>query len=245
MKTPAIIAGTVLAAVVIFGAAVIAFVNMRGGVAGGGSVLASIPVVGGLVKVNQAPSKEEAARALAAEMESARAVSEIPFLRFGPEARLTRLAQELELKKSEYDSLTVQVKRKERELDAWQRQLKLERDNLRVKFGEEKEDIARQRDELQRREQELKSLQIAITADEQSNLRKTAEIYAKMSPERGAAILSEMYAGSERETVVKIIYLMQDRPAAKTLEAFTDPRIGAEITEELKRITRETQEGGQ
>ena len=39
---------------------------------------------------------------------------------------------------------------------------------------------------------------------------------------------------------MKIIYLMQERSAAKTLAAFADPKIGAEITEKLKHINNET-----
>jgi len=37
---------------------------------------------------------------------------------------------------------------------------------------------------------------------------------------------------------------MQDRTAAKTLESFTDSKIGAQITEQLQRIVKPTKAGG-
>jgi flagellar motility protein MotE (MotC chaperone) len=53
-----------------------------------------------------------------------------------------------------------------------------------------------------------------------------------------------MYSSGQQDTVVKIIYLMQDRSAAKTLEAIADAKIGAAITQKLKQIGKTVPQGG-
>jgi hypothetical protein len=226
----------------VFMITLVVFVNLRGGVSGAHTRLASIPVLGGLLKAR--PDAAEPAAAPQDQAEAPRQQREIPFLRFGPEARLARLAQELETRKDEYDAMLTGLERRERELDAWQRQLKLERDALREQFGKEKEQLAQVRDEVQQRELALQSRQVAIDVAEEASLKKTAEMCAKMPPEKGARILSEIYGRGEKETVVKIIYLMEGRAAAKTLAAFSDPAVSAEIVEQLKRVTKSPQEGG-
>ena len=90
----------------------------------------------------------------------------------------------------------------------------------------------------------LAALQVKIDDDEAANLKSTAAIYDKMAPEQAAAILTQMYSGDQQDSVVKIISLMQDRTAAKTLESFTDSKIGAQITEQLQRIVKPTKAGG-
>jgi flagellar motility protein MotE (MotC chaperone) len=85
---------------------------------------------------------------------------------------------------------------------------------------------------------------LRIDENEAANLKATAGIYDKMSSEQAAAILSQMFAGGQQDSVVKIISLMQDRSAAKTLESLTDAKIGAQITEQLQRIAKPTKAGG-
>jgi len=242
VKTVVLIVGGAVGAVVAFLVAMVVLVNMRGGLDPSRAGLARLPLAGGLFKVRAAPASTQEGEPSSAESGSGGA-REIPFLRFGPEARLARLAQELELKKTEYDALLLQLERRERELEAWQRQMKVERDLLREKFAEEKAEIAKARDEMQRTEANIRSQQVAIGTNERINLQSTAEIYSRMSPDKGAQILTEMYVEGDQETVVKIIHLMEGRSAAKTLEAFTDPKISADITMQLKRVAENLQEG--
>jgi len=166
------------------------------------------------------------------------------FLRFGAESRLTQLADELEAKKTEYEALLQESQRRARELEAWEHQLKVERDTLRQKLEKEKEDLAAQRQELDQKETTLAALQLKIDENEAANLKSTAAIYDKMDPEQAASILAQMYSGGQQDSVVKIISLMQDRTAAKALASFTDSKIGAQITEQLQRIAKPTKAGG-
>ncbi len=122
--------------------------------------------------------------------------------------------------------------------------MKVERDALRTKMEKEKEDLAAERTELDQKETALAAAQLKVDQNEAANLKATAAIYDKMAPEQAAAILTQMYSGGQQGTAVKIISLMQDRTAAKTLESFTDAKIGAEITEQLQRIAKPTKAGG-
>lgn len=200
-----------------------------------------MPVVGSLLNVRTAPEEED--QEAAAEARELPADRDVPFLRLGPEARLQTLAEELKVKKSEYELALSRLDRRSRQLDAWERQLKKERDELRQKFNQEKEDLARLRTEVDQRQTDLDALQIAIEQAEQSNLKKMAEIYSKMDSERASEILAEMYSTDQQETVVKIVYLMEGRSAAKVLAAITDSKVGADITEQLKRVMQTGQEG--
>lgn len=243
MKKAAVIVGALVGAAVVFLLTLVVFVNVRGGLGPPHTGLAKMPLVGGLLKVGLTAEGEQPGQQ-GTEAALLPAGRQVPFLRFGPEARLARLAEELDLKKSDYDAMLRRLERRSRELDAWQQQLQQEMADLRARFGKEKEDLAQLRGELQRKESELQAMQTAIEQAEERNLKTTAEIYGKMSPQKAAEVLGHMYAGGEQDTVVKIIYLMGPRPAAKTLEAFEDPKIGAQITEQLKHITKSEQQGG-
>lgn len=237
------IVGIVLVAIGLFVASLVVFVNMRGGVAGEDSTLAKLPVLGGLVKV-RAASEEPGSPAPAAAVQPLGVGREATFLRFGPEAELVRLADELREKKAEYDVAKQELERRTRELSAWQQQIEEERTTLRDRFAKEKAELAAERQALAAKEAQINARQVAITAVEQSNLKKTAEIYGKMEAEKAAEMLASLFANGQEETVVKIIYLMQDRNAAKLLAAFADPAMGATITERLKDVGREVQQGG-
>ena len=244
MKKGIIIAVAALAAGAAFLGALVAVVNARGGVDPSHAGITKVPLIGALVKEKAAPapgSPEAQGPVAAAAAAEARDMS---FLRFGAESRLSQLVEELESKKAEYEALLLQAQRRARELEAWERQLKVERDSLRDKFGKEKEDLAAQRQQLEQKGSDLAALQLKIDENEAANLKTTAGIYDKMSPEQAAAILAQMFAGGQQDSVVKIISLMQDRSAAKTLESFTDAKIGAQITEQLQRIARPTKVGG-
>ncbi|MFO7956053.1 MAG: hypothetical protein R6X33_03015 [Candidatus Brocadiia bacterium] len=244
MKKALAIVVALMAALVAFAGSMVVVVNSRGGVPAE-SPLAGVPVLSALLKVQASP-EADGGEEPDSELADLPASREAPFLRFGPEARLQKLARELTVKKAEYDQMLGGLERRERELAAWERQLKKERDDLRETLRRQKEDLALLQEQLQQKEAQLEALQIAIRGAEQENLERTAEIYGKMDSERAAEIFAQMYEDGQQETVVKIIFLMQDRSAAKALAAFSDPKISAQITEQLKRIKEsEQQEGGQ
>ncbi len=243
MSKALIIAGALAAALLVFLGSLTVVVNTRGGLPAESPVSAA-PVLGRLFRTQPVsdPEDELDPEDEAVDLPAGR---QAPFLSFGPEARLHQLAQELTVKKTEYDARLRTLERRERELQAWEQQVKRERDELRDNFRRQREELAGLREELVRRQAELEQLQIQFRSAEEANLRKTAEIYGRMDPERAADILGEMYADGKQETVVKIIYLMQDRSAAQTLAAFADARISAQITEQLRRVKEaQQQEGG-
>lgn len=236
MNKVLVIAGVGLTAAVLFAATLIVAVRMRGGVSNG---LARVPLVGGLVASEAGAEGDTAAPAVAE-----RPKREATFLRFGPEAKLDRLADELQAKQAEWDDALRELERRARELDAWERQVKEERDLLRTTFGKAQEQLAQQKDELARREADLAASQVALTQAEQANLKQTAGMFGKMDPQKAAEILTTMFGGGQSETVVKLFHLMTDRCAAKVMEAVVDPQMSAQITERLKQVVSEGAPGG-
>ncbi len=237
MKKAAVVAGVLVVALVLFVASLVVVVRVRGGLSPQRAGLAELPLVGALLPVRSGPEPDEAAAeaAAAAPLPAGR---EAPFLRFGPQARLERLAEELKRKVADYEGSLRELERRARELDGWEQQIKQERDALRERFAGEKEELVALRDELAARQAELAGRQVLIEQSEETNLKKTADIYGKMAPESAAQVLKEMYANQKQDAVVKIVYLMQERSAAKTLEALalSDPAMSAEITDRLKRV---------
>jgi flagellar motility protein MotE (MotC chaperone) len=252
VKKAIIIPAAVAAAGAVFVAALILVTNMRGGLDASHAGIKKLPLLGALVKVKQVGPEQAAAghdarpgqKEGGAAQTPVQSAADMAFLRFGPQANLAQLTQELEAKKAEYDSLQQEAVRRGRELDAWQQQLKVERDALMQKFQKEKEDLAAQRLELDQKEKSLAALQLKIEDNESANLKATAGIYDKMEPEQAASILSQMYSGGQQDGVVKIISLMQDRTAAKALGSFPDAKTGAQITEQLQHVVKPSRAGG-
>ena len=98
-------------------------------------------------------------------------------------------------------------------------------------------------DELGPQQAAMKERQIAITRNEQENLKKTAEILEKMDSAPAAEVLTEMYSNGQIGTVAKIVYLMQDRGAAKVLAAIEPAQVRAEIIEQLSHVEEQAGEG--
>ncbi len=245
MKKAIIFGGLAAAAVVLFFGSFVAIAKARGGLAG--ATAGKVPIVGGLVKAPESAESQEPAGASGATQAQASpplpGARDVPFLRFGPEAKLQQLTQELDAKRAEYETALREVQRRSRELDAWEKQVTEERDGLRDAFDKERQELTQLKDELGRKEAELAQRQVLVQQGEEANLKKTAEIYGKMAPERAAQMLTQMFNSGQQDTVVKIIFLMQDRSAAKTLEAISDAKVGAQITEKLKQVGKVIQQG--
>ena len=244
MKKWIIIAAAVPVAGVAFMVALVVLINARGGLDASRAGIKNVPVIGALIKVKEPVATAEAAQAAAAPDPAAPDGGDLSFMRFGAESQLAVLVQELGSKKAEYDALLLQAQRRGRELDAWEKQLKVERDAVRDSFEKEKTDLTTQRQQLEQKLSSLTTLQLQIKTTEEANLKATAGIYDKMASEQAAAILTQMYTSGQTDNVVKIISLMQDRSAAKMLEAFTDPKIGAQITEQLQHVAKPAKVSG-
>jgi len=236
------IAGAVVAAGLTFLITFVVVVNARGGLGPSRAALAKAPVLGKLLKVQPVPEEVEAEPEEPAP--GALPQAGVSFLRFGEPARLQRLAEALDRKRADYEVRLQRLERRERELDAWQKQLEQERDLVRARLDRESEDLAGQRQQLAQERSQVEASQVAIAQAEESNLKKAAQIYARMSSDKAAEILERMYAGTDQDAVVKLIYLMDSRAAAKTLEAFSESQISADITQRLKNIMKSEQSGG-
>ena len=244
MKKWIIIGAAVPVAGIVFIAALVMIVNSRGGLDASRAGIKKVPLLGALIKVKEPPkTAADAKKEEPAPDAAAPPGQDLPFMRFGAQSQLAVLVQELEAKKAEYEALLLQAQRRTRELDAWEKQLALERDTLREKLDKEKQDLTAQRQNLDQKTAALATLQLQIQTTEEANLKSTAGIYDKMSPEQAAAILTQMYASGQQDNVVKLISLMQDRSAAKMLEAFTDPKIGAQITAQLQHVGKPAKTG--
>lgn len=241
MKRVLLAGAAALAAAAAFLGALVVLVNARGGLSPSHAGVKRMPLLGALIEVKPAkPAQEPGSPGEQGEGQP----REMPYLRYGSASTVSRMVEELELKKTEYEALLRGLERRAAELEAWEKQLKVERDRLREQFTEDKEELAALRARLRRKEQELDARQVAIEQEEEQNLAATAAIYDRMASERAAEILMEMYSEGQQEAVVKIVHLMQQRTAAKALEAFPDPKIGAQITERLQHIGRADKAGG-
>jgi len=243
VKSAILIGAMAFAGLLVFGLSAVLLVNMRGGLGPQHAGLSRVPLVGGLLKVQPA-DEEEGAEEPDVELSGLPAHRDVPFLRYGSEARLQSLIEDLSARKSEYDSMLRGLERRATELDAWQEQLAMEREALRGSFAKEAERLTNLERQLAQKEKGLQALQVHIDVAEQTNLTLMAEMYGKMGAEEAARILTEMYGTGDIETVVKIIHLTESRSAAKTLAALGDAKISAQITAHLKRVTQTEQQGG-
>lgn len=239
MKKGLIIAVGILSAGTVFLLSLAALVNARGGLPAGRGGLAGIPLVGGLFKVQESREAESAPESL-----DDVKTPQMSFLKHTPQGTLQELVQDLTVESSRYGARLLNVDRRARELTAWEQQLASEREKLRKNSEALLNQLAQREEELNRREARLESLRIELKQAEEGNLKTAAEIYGKMEPTRAAQFFKEMYGDGQEDTVVKIVYLMRERDAAKVLGAFEDTKAIADITERLKRVTRETEQKG-
>jgi len=230
----------VLVAAVVLVVTMVTAVNMKGGVSPAHAGLSKLPLIGKLIRINIVNPDERTGS-------GGPLVNDRPlaFLRPGDETKLAPLTRELERKSSEYDDMLLQLRRRARELDAWERQLVTERDNLKQKFSLEGAELTQRATDLVRKESDLKSLSLLISAAESENLKKTADIYGKMDVARAADVLSEMYSRGDRDSVIKIISLMDEGKAAKALGGMKDAKLCADITTKLAHVVNQPVEAAQ
>ena len=199
MKKALIILGLVLALMGVFLGALAVFVRARGGLSPTYEGVCKIPLVGGLL-TGAAPAESSKAAPAAPEDSQGQSLA-VSFLESARREPLELLVEELERKKTDYDKMMLELRRSEREAEAWQLELKNEREALREHFTGERADLVSLRGELQDRQAALEALQVSISRREESNLQRMAEVYGKMDAEKGAEIMQELCAKGEMDTV--------------------------------------------
>jgi flagellar motility protein MotE (MotC chaperone) len=137
-------------------------------------------------------------------------------------------------------------RQREKDLEAHQRRLHVAREDLR-KEAQHLETLrarlASAAARLKESRTALEETRLAVQADEQRNLKHTAEIYDSMDPEAAAEIVENMCKNQQHDDAVKILYFMQERSVGKLLAAISDPNLVADLCQKMKRI-REPVQGG-
>ena len=226
--------------VLVFGITLVLSINAKGGLSPTTSEeMGDIPLVERVLKVQPKLGPDSEGE------EKVEVSSQMSFLMHADQRAVQRLARELEVKKADYELAMEKLQRRTRELEAWDGQIKRERDKLLEEFKRRKTELDSREQQVQQQEAALQERALLVSRREEENLKKMADIYGKMDAPRAAAVLSQMFNKEEKEesrTAVKIIYLMPERSAAKVLASITDPTVGAEITEQLSRIAQESKE---
>ncbi len=94
---------------------------------------------------------------------------------------------------------------------------------------------------LAERQQRLDETLIEIEATEQNNLQRLGATYDRMDAVQAGNIMINMAGNNQVEDVVKILYFMNDRNAARVLGQIGDaqPEVAAVLSRYLKRIRQE------
>ncbi len=82
----------------------------------------------------------------------------------------------------------------------------------------------------------MEAERVKIEVEDRVNLKKTAAIYEKMDAAAGGKILTDMCGQNNEDAVVRILYYMSERSAAKTIESFEDKKLAARLCDKIKRV---------
>lgn len=148
------------------------------------------------------------------------------------ERELDRLAKELRLEISTFrDKKKQQEKQQERikETEKLLAEQVKELEGLQMKLAAP---LARLRDA----KGDLENTRVRIKEQEKSNLKRTATIYEKMDAAKGSGILIAMYKNNQEDDVVKILFYMSEKKAAKLLAEIPDPKVAADLCQKMKKI---------
>ncbi len=85
----------------------------------------------------------------------------------------------------------------------------------------------------------LEQSRVRIALEEMDNLKRTAEVYEKMSPTEAAEVLMGMAKNGQVEDAAKILHAMTVRGAGKVMGKITDPALTAQLSDRMKRVRTE------
>ena len=150
------------------------------------------------------------------------------------ERELDRLAKELRLKIGAYNA-------KQRELEKQQKRIHLAEELL-ANQAKELETLRMQLvaplTRLREAKADLENSRVLIAEIEKNNLKHIATIMDKDTTS-ASEILSGMYKNKQEDDVVKILFYMSERTAAKALAEMPDKDIAAGLCQKLKKIQEE------
>jgi flagellar motility protein MotE (MotC chaperone) len=154
------------------------------------------------------------------------------------ERQLQHLIYDIREKMREYNT-------RQKELDEEAKRIQIARQSLEQdveQLNQLREKLDTTLAALKEKEINIQNTLIAIDEVERGNLQRLATTYDRMDPEQAGKIMMSMAAGNQLQDVVKILYYMNDRNAARVLGAIsaTRPDVAGVLSLQLKRV----QEGG-
>jgi hypothetical protein len=125
------------------------------------------------------------------------------------------------------------------QLNEREKQIRIVQDQL-VRQAQELEDLrvkaATALAALRQEKAAMEAERVKIEAEDRVNLKKTAAIYEKMDSAAGGKILADMCSQNNEDAVVRILYYMSERSAAKTIESLEDKKLAARLCDKIKRV---------
>ncbi len=94
---------------------------------------------------------------------------------------------------------------------------------------------------LRQEKEAMQSERVKIAVEDRMNLKKTAAIYEKMDAVSGGKIMTDMCLENNEESVVRILYYMSERGAAKIIEALEDKKLAARLCDKIKLVHEQVQ----
>ncbi len=156
------------------------------------------------------------------------------------EGEVNRLIKDLRLKMDQVAAKEGKLQKREKRLELAEKLLLKQAKDLETLRME----LVTPLTDLREAKAKLDATRIDIDQEEQVNLKKIAGQYNVMNPVEGSAILVGMCKNNQEDDVVKILYYMEERPAAGMLTALTDTNMAARLVGKLKTIKAVKQKQG-
>ena len=141
-----------------------------------------------------------------------------------------------------------ELKRRRNQLDDEHRRL----DMVRKEIQQQLQELANARMSLQaaipavkRAQAELRRERVVVRQEEQENLQRNAEIFARMQPDAAAEIWTRMWSDTKGEDVVKMLLFMPSKSAAKIIAELQDRTIAAKLMIQAEKIRKQRMQAGQ
>lgn len=142
---------------------------------------------------------------------------------------MAKFLAEIETHKKEYEKKKESLTWKEKMLQSMEANLEAEKKEL-VALRHELTEIIKLASE---KNAELEKGVISFEQSEAKNLKKLAEVYGGMKPDKAAAIIKEM----DDDTAVKLLSTMNGRDSAKILQAI-EPDRAVKLSEKIRVVSR-------
>jgi flagellar motility protein MotE (MotC chaperone) len=146
-------------------------------------------------------------------------------------AEVNRLVPSWEFMNPEADQLIAELKSEKAALDKREKEL----NDLAVRLNAERAEINQITQSVHGMQVDFDKMVLRVQTEETANLKKLGKVYATMSPEGAATILSEM----DDTAIVKIMLFMKDSETAAILESLSkrgdnEAKRAASISERLR-----------